>query len=546
MMRKRISVVIAIGLSCATLLKPLVAGAAEIKSDIPDVYASIEVLQARLQSGALSSARLTGEFLDRVTQMDKGGPRVNAILQLNPDAIEIAHAQDAVPYAKDPRRLLHGIPVLVKGNIDTADKLGTTAGSLALLAAPAPKDATVVAKLRSAGAVLLGKANLSEWANYRSTHSTSGWSAQGGLTRNPYVLDRSACGSSSGSAAAVAAGFATVAIGTETNGSVICPSAVNGIVGLKPTVGLVSRAGIIPISSSQDTAGVMARTVRDAAIVLGAIAGTDVRDSATGAADVHVTDYVRALDRSTLKGTRIGAVEAPQNAAPEVKKLYADALDVLRAQGATVVEAVEMPDTRRYGDAERTLLAYEFKAGINAYLLTRKGLPVHTLSDLIAWNKAHAEKEMPWFGQELFIGAEKTKSLSDPEYLKARASLRDNVADGINVVLGRQKLDALVAPSTGPAWTIDLVDGDHVSFAGYSAAAEAGFPSITVPSGFIHGLPVGIVFFAGKWSERTLLGIAYRFEQATNHRRNPEFHSAVTAAAPSTTHDRGSALSGAR
>lgn len=514
-----------------TALAASAASAADVQADQPNYFASISTLNTRLLSGALTSEALVQEFIERIGKLDQSGPGVHSVLELNPDALRIAKQQDAIPYGGKSSGVLHGIPVLVKGNIDTADKMSTTAGSLALLGAPASADATIVERLRQSGAVLLGKANLSEWANYRSTHSSSGWSAQGGLTRNPYVLDRSACGSSSGSAAAVAAGFATVAIGTETNGSVICPSAVNGVVGLKPTVGLVSRAGIIPISVTQDTAGVMARSVRDAAIVLSTIAGTDARDPATAAADAHKTDYVAALDKDALRDRRIGAAEPPPNASPEVKRLYARALDALKAAGATIVPSVQMPDTRKYADAERILLAYEFKAGINAYLSTRRGLSVHTLTDLIEWNKAHSNVEMPWFGQEQFIAAEKTDSLASPTYLQARSSLQDNVANALEAALRRDNLDAFVAPSTGAAWTIDLINGDHVSFSGYGAAAEAGFPSITVPSGFIHGLPVGVVFIGSKWSESRLLNIAYGFEQATHSRRNPEFHATVPPAA---------------
>lgn len=523
-MLKRYSAIV-ICLSCvvAFVSEPPAARAASPQTDGPDYYASITELSARLNSGQLTSAQLVTDFTDRIEKLDRRGPTIRSVLELNPDAMSLAKEQDAIPYTSGTSGLLHGIPILVKGNIDTADKLTTTAGSLALMAAPPSIDATLVEKLRSAGAVLLGKANLSEWANYRSTHSTSGWSAQGGLTRNPYVLDRSACGSSSGSAAAVAAGFVTVAIGTETNGSVICPSAVNGVVGLKPTVGLVSRAGIIPISVTQDTAGIMARSVRDAAIVLGAMAGTDARDPATIDANEHLTNYLSGLKRGALRGKRIGAAEAPPNASPEVKRLYAEALDVLKAQGATIVTSVKMPDPRKYADAERTVLSYEFKDGINRYLATRIGLPVHTLDDLIAWNEAHARAEMPWFGQEQFIAAAKTDSLASEVYLKARSALHDNVAGGLDEAMRQGNLDAFVAPATGPAWTIDLVNGDHVSFAGYGAAAEAGYPSITVPSGFVHELPVGIVFIGGKWSDSLLLDIAYGYEQATNKRRNPKF-----------------------
>ncbi len=487
------------------------------------VYHSITQLHAALHAGTLTSTRLTQDFIDRIDRVDQAGPRVNSVLQMNPDALKIAAQRDTASKAGE-HGLLWGIPILLKANIDTADKLPTTAGSLALLGSPAEQDATVAAKLRAAGAVILGKANLSEWANFRSTHSSSGWSARGGLTRNPYVLDRTACGSSSGSAAAVAAGFTTVAIGTETNGSIICPSAANGVVGIKPTVGLVSRAGIIPISSTQDTAGPIARDVRDAAIVLTAIAGSDKRDPATAAADRHATDYTKFLDPDALRGKRIGVARQLTGNNPEVEALLARTIATLRAHGATVVDDVKIPHLHEYGSAELTVLLYQFKYDINAYLATRKGLKVHSLTDLIAFDKAHAAQEMPWFGQELFIEAEAKGPLTDKAYLDAlRKARRLAGPDGMDAAMNADHLDALVAPAQDPAWPIDLVNGDAGGASAYGPAAVAGYPSITVPAGFVHGLPVGMLFFGRKWSEPTLIGIAYAYEQATHARHNPEF-----------------------
>ncbi|WHZ18610.1 MAG: amidase family protein [Rhodanobacteraceae bacterium] len=498
-------------------------------AEAPADYAGIVELQQQMAHGSLDSQQLVRDFVQRIEALDQAGPRVNAVLQLNPDALKIAVQRDQQRKTGE-RGPLWGIPILLKANIDTGDRMPTTAGSLALLGAPAPRDATVAAKLREAGAVILGKANLSEWANFRSTHSSSGWSGRGGLTRNPYVLDRSACGSSSGSAVAVAAGFATAAIGTETNGSIICPAAANGIVGIKPTVGLVSRAGIIPISSTQDTAGPMARDVRDAAIVLTAIAGSDPRDPATRDAHEHATDYTKFLDPDALKGKRIGVVRELSDDGPEVAKLLDQAIAVLRAHGATVVDKVKIPHLNDYGKAESIVLQYEFKHGVNAYLATRKGLQVHSLADLIAFDTAHAAEEMPWFGQETFIAAEARGPLTDKVYEDALAKLRRLAGpEGIDAAMNADHLDALLAPAQGPAWRIDLVNGDPDLPSAYGPAAVAGYPSITVPAGFVHGLPVGMLFFGRKWSEPTLIGVGYAYEQATHARRNPEFLTTLPA-----------------
>lgn len=493
------------------------------------VYDSITQLQSSLQNGALTSTGLATNFIQRIYKLDQAGPRVNSVIELNPDALSIAKQRDT-DRASHPHDALWGIPVLLKANIDTGDKMPTTAGSLALLGAPAPRDATVAAKLRDAGAVILGKANLSEWANFRSTRSSSGWSGRGGLTRNPYVLDRSACGSSSGSAAAVAAGFVTVAIGTETNGSIICPSAANGVVGIKPTVGLVSRAGIVPISSTQDTAGPIARDVRDAAIVLTAIAGSDPRDPATREANAHATDYTKFLDANALKGKRIGVVRQMAGHNPDVDRLLKESIAVLRAQGATVIDHVKIPHVEDYGKAESTVLLYQFKHGINAYLATRHGLAVHSLADLIAFDKAHAAEEMPWFGQELFTEAEAKGPLTDKAYKDALKKLQTLAGpQGIDAAMRAQHLDALLAPSQDPAWRIDLADGDAGVPSSYGPAAVAGYPAITVPAGLVHGLPVGMLFFGHKWSEPTLIGIAYAYEQATRALRHPQFLTTLPA-----------------
>lgn len=486
--------------------------------------ASIAELHQRMFAGALSVQTLTRYFLDRIAKYDHAGPRVNSVIQVNPDAMKIAQALDAESRSVARSQPLYGIPVLLKENIDTGDRMLTTAGSLALIGAPASRDATIVEKLRKAGAVILGKTNLSEWANFRSSHSSSGWSAQGGLTHNPYVLDRTACGSSSGSAAAVAAGFTTVAIGTETDGSIVCPSSSNGVVGIKPSLGLVSRTGIIPISHNQDTAGPIARSVADAATVLTVISGSDPADPYTKDANEHVANYSRDLNANALRGKRIGVVRMLARKDPNVVPVLDHAIAVLRAHGATVIDPVTIPNLGKYGQDEETVLLYDFKHDLNAYLATRKGIAVHNLAELIKFDKTHAAEEMPWFGQDEFIAAEAKGPLTDKAYLDALAAAkRLSGPEGIDAVMKKYHLDALLAPTSGPAWTVDLVNGDHFSVSSSQPAAVAGYPDITVPAGFVHFLPVGMSFFAGKWSEPTLIGIAYAFEQATRVYQPPQF-----------------------
>jgi len=514
------------------LATALLASAPLCAQQHDDAYASIAQLRQRMDHGTLTSQALTRQFLDRIHRIDQDGPALRAVLQTNPDALKIAAALDAKRgQARGP---LYGIPVLLKDNVDTGDRELTTAGSLALTAAPAPRDATLVAKLRAAGAVILGKTNLSEWADFRSNHASSGWSGVGGQTRNPYALDRNPCGSSSGSGAAVAAGLATVAIGTETDGSIICPASMNGIVGIKPTLGLVSRAGIVPISHNQDTAGPMAHDVADAAALLTVIAGSDPRDPATADADRHATDYTKFLDPNGLRGKRIGVVRELAGNEPNADRVLDAAIATMKAQGAIIVDPVKLPHLKELGDPEMTVMLYDFKHDIDAYLATRKGLAVHTLADLIAFDKAHAAEEMPWFGQELFEQAEAKGPLTGKAYLDALAKAKRLAGpEGIDAALKADHLDALLAPSWGPAFTTDPVLGDHIvsgdpTIGGVSQpAAVAGYPSITVPAGWAHGLPVGIVFFGTKWSEPALIGIAYGFEQHTHAWRAPKFLATV-------------------
>ncbi|WP_426287429.1 amidase [Luteibacter sp. E-22] len=488
-----------------------------------DAFASIATIRQAYASGVLTPEGLTRLFIERIATIDQAGPTINSVLETNPDALAIARKSGKTgPLA--------GIPILLKDNIDTGDRMMTTAGSLALVGKPAPRDSGVAARLRKAGAVILGKTNLSEWANMRSNHATSGWTGRGGLTVNPYVLDRNACGSSAGSGAAVAAGLATVAIGSETDGSIICPAAMTGLVGIKPTVGLVSRAGIIPISHSQDTAGPMARSVADAATVLGAIAGSDPRDPATAEADKHATDYTKFLDPDALRGKRIGVVRQLAGIEPNADHALETTITLLKAQGATVIDPVEIPHLKELSDNELDVLLFEFKHDIQAYLATRPDQPMKTLADLIAFNQREAAREMPWFGQELFLAAQAKGGMDDPKYIQMRdTNKRLAGPEGIDAALAKDHLDALLAPSWGPAFVNDLVLGDHVvsgdpTVGGVSApAAIAGYPSITLPVEFAHELPVGVVFFGAKWSEPTLIAIAYGVERKTNAFRRPKF-----------------------
>ncbi len=487
---------------------------------------AIADLSGMMQRGALTSRALTERCLARIDAMDKRGPAVNAVIELNPDALAIADARDAERKAGKVRGPLHGIPVLIKDNIDSADRMRTTAGSLALAMNTPATDAFILERLRAAGAVLLGKTNLSEWANYRSSHSSSGWSGRGGQTRNPYVLDRNPCGSSSGTGASIAADFATVGIGTETDGSIICPSAVNGLVGIKPTVGLWSRSGIIPISASQDTAGPMARTVTDAAVLLGALTGVDARDGASVASrGKSASDYTPFLKADALKGARIGVARNLAGFSDFVDAKLNDAIAALKSAGATIVDPANLTTVGKFGDAEGIVLDYEFKAGINAYLASLgPASPVKTLADLIAFNEREKAREMPWFGQETFIRAQKAGPLTDKKYLDARAKcLRLARTEGIDAVMTKHKLDAIISPSNQPAWPTDWLNGDHFAGGDTSFAAVAGYPSITVPMGTVRELPVGLSFTAGAWEEGRLLSLAFAFEQATKARRAPAF-----------------------
>ena len=463
----------------------------------------------------------TQAALDRIAQLDAQGPSLHAMIELNPDALSIARSLDAKAPLASP---LWGEPVVVKDNLDTGDKMQTTAGSLALAGAPASRDSTVVARLRTAGMVLVGKTNLSEWANLRSTHSSSGWSARGGQTRNPYALARNPCGSSSGSAVAVAAGYTRMAECTETDGSIVCPSSVNGIVGLKPTVGLVSRAGIVPISHSQDTAGPMAIDVLHTAQLLTAMAGSDPRDPTTAEADRHATDYTKLLDAHALQGARLGVVRKLAGFDPAVDKLFDAAIAAIRAAGATVVE-VELPHRTDLGDDENLVLTTEFKADLNAYLAARSGVPVHSLADAIAFNAHHAAEEMPWFNQEQFETAQARGPLTDQAYLEARQrGQRMAGPEGLDAALGKEKLDALLAPTMGAAWLTDYLNGDQ--FSGGSASqlpAIAGYPHLTVPMGAVRGMPIGLSFLGAKWSEPRLLALGYAYERVAPARVAPTF-----------------------
>ncbi len=487
---------------------------------------SVAELGELMQRGELTSRALTERYLARIEAMDKRGPGVNALIERNADAIAIAERCDAERQAGALRGPLHGIPVVVKDNIDTGDRMRTSAGSLALAGSSAPRDAFIIERLRSAGAVLLGKTNLSEWANFRSTRSTSGWSGRGGLTRNPYVLDRNPCGSSSGTGAAIAADFATVGVGTETDGSIICPSAICGLVGIKPTVGLWSRSGIIPISASQDTAGPMARSVADAAALLGVLTGVDPRDPATAASlGRSRADYRRGLEPGALKGARIGVARNLAGFNPDVDLRFDEALRALKSAGAIIVDPANLPTAGKFDAAEGIVLDYEFKTGLNSYLASRgSGVPVRTLAELIAWNEEERSRELPWFGQETFLRAQQAGPLTDSKYREARARcLRLACTEGVDATMARHRLDAIVLPSNQPAWTTDLLNGDHFTGGNTSFAAVAGYPSITVPMGLVHELPVGISLIGRAWTEAALLGFAFAFEQATRLRQPPRF-----------------------
>ena len=488
--------------------------------------ATIAGLAAGMARGEYTSRAVTETYVTRIEAVNTRGPELRAVIEVNPDAVAIADALDAERKAKGPRGPLHGIPVLLKDNIDTRDKQQSTAGSYALVGAPVPRDAFLADRLRAAGAVILGKTNLSEWANFRSTHASSGWSGRGGQCRNPYVLDRTPSGSSSGSAVAVAANLCAVAVGSETDGSIVSPSSCNSIVGIKPTLGLISRAGVIPIAHSQDTAGPMGRTVADAATLLGAMVGVDPRDPATAAsAGNFKTDYTGFLDPRGLKGMRLGIARAHYfGQSPKADALMETAIQVLKDQGAVIVDPADIATLGKFDDSEFDVLLYEFKADLNTYLSQLGPGAPRTLEELIAWNAAHPDPELKWFGQELFVRAQGKGPLTEQAYLDALAKDRQMArTDGIDATMTKYQLDAIVAPTNSPPGPIDLVNGDAGGFSSSTVAAVAGYPSVTVPAGYTAGLPVGISFFGRPWTEGTLLKAAYAYEQASKLRVKPTF-----------------------
>ncbi|HSG42705.1 MAG TPA: amidase [Anaerolineales bacterium] len=490
---------------------------------------TIAELQEKMELGELSARKIAELYLQRIEEVDKDGPFINSIIELNPDALDIADQLDEQSKGGKVRGPMHGIPVLLKDNIDTHDKMQTTAGSLALEGNIALKDAFIVKKLRKAGAVILGKTNLSEWANFRGKNSVSGWSSRGGLTHNPHALDRTACGSSSGSAAAIAANLAVAAVGTETDGSIICPSQTNGIVGIKPTIGLLSRSGIIPIAHSQDTPGPMARTVADVAIMLQAMTGIDKLDSATRSSTKKrgYTKISKYLDLDGLKGVRIGVARNMAGSNPKIIKIFELCIEVMRQLGAVVIDPVTVPNIDKFGKTEIEVMLYEFKANLNKYL---QALPdearVHSLEDVIRFNEKNEHRVLQYFGQEHMLTAQEKGTLRDKKYKDALAkNLRLTRKEGIDAVIRKHKLDAIVVPSGGPAWPVDLVNGDSANWdmESTSPAAVAGYPHITVPAGFVFGLPVGISFFTKAWKDADLIKYAYAFEQATQYRRQPRY-----------------------
>jgi amidase len=503
--------------------------------DFPLEELGVAALGTAMAAGEWTSRQVVDAYLQRIDQMNESGPALRAIIEVNPEASAQADQLDRERRAGMIRGPLHGVPVVLKDNIDTADQMTTTAGSLALQGWLAPRDAGLVERLRAGGALILAKANLSEWANFRSTRSSSGWSGRGGQCRNPYVLDRNPCGSSSGSGVVVSANLSMLAVGTETDGSIVCPASANGVVGVKPTVGLVSRSGVIPISESQDTAGPMARTVADAAVLLGVLAGVDPRDPATEeAGDRGLADYTGFLDADGARGMRIGVARRFLGFHEEVDRVVESAIAVLRDLGAVVVDPVDLGATggsgMSLGAAETEVLLFEFKTGLNAYLSARPlEAEVRSLTELIAFNQRHADEEMPYFGQERLLEAEARGSQSDPRYLTALATARRLARDeGIDRTMDEHRLDAILGATGGPAWTTDLVNGDHFGGSSSVYPAVAGYPNISVPAGAVHGLPVGVSFFGRAWSEPLLIRIAYGFEQATRARRVPELRPSLT------------------
>ena len=500
------------------------SGGAAVSSELEEV--SVQALQQGLGSGKFTARQLVEKYLSRIAALDRNGPQLNSVIEVNPEALAIADALDKERESKGARGPLHGIPVLIKDNIGTGDRMETTAGSLALVGGKPGRDSFVAAQLRAAGAVILGKTNLSEWANFRSNYATSGWSGRGGLTRNPYVLDRNPSGSSSGSGAAVSANLCAVAVGSETDGSIVSPASCCGIVGMKPTVGLISRTGIVPISHTQDTAGPMARTVADVAVLLSALAGIDTADPATSGAKGKIqSDYTRYLDANGLRGARIGVVRKAAGFSDAVDKLLQEAIAAMKSAGAEIVDPADVPTFGKFGDAEMEVLLYEFKDDLNRYLNSLgPNAAIHSLKQAIEFNEKHRQQEMPYFGQDIFTQAEAKGSLTSPDYKKALETCRQmSRTDGIDAVMDKMKLDALIAPTSGPACLTDLLDGDRTPGNSTSLAAVAGYPHITVPMGFVFGLPVGLSLFGRAWSESTLIKFAYAYEQQTKFRKMPRY-----------------------